>query len=98
MKLNRSLALSIYPKTKGRCCYRQKKASGDYVEGVVISDVLLTLFRSVVPALSLALAQTEKSEKAVRAELMKKYHCSELDAVHRIAEAIKQKRAKGGVR
>ena len=75
-----------------------KKASGDYVEGVVISDVLLTLFRSVVPALSLALAQTEKSEKAVRAELMKEYHCSELDAVYRIAETIKQKRAKGGVR
>ena len=75
-----------------------KKASGDYVEGVVISDVLLTLFRSVVPALSLALAQTEKSEKAARAELMKQHRCGELDAVQRIAEAIKQKRAQGGVR
>ena len=73
-----------------------KKASGNYVEGVVISDVLLTLFRSVVPALSLALAQTEKSEKAERAELMKKHHCSELEAVYRIAEHIKQKRTKGG--
>ncbi len=75
-----------------------KKASGDYVEGVVVSDVLLTLFRSVVPALSLALAQTEKSEKAVRAELMRQHRCSELDAVYRIAAAIKQKRADGGVR
>ncbi len=75
-----------------------KKASGDYVEGVVVSDILLTLFRSVVPALSLALAQTEKSEKAVRAELMKQHRCSELDAVHRIAAAIKQKRANGGIR
>ena len=73
-----------------------RKSPGDYVEGVVISDVLLTLFRSVVPALSLALAQTEKSEKAKRAEIMKRYQCSELDAVYRIAQQIKQTRASGG--
>ncbi|MBC6414500.1 MAG: conjugative transfer ATPase [Chromatiales bacterium] len=73
-----------------------RKASGDYVEGVVISDVLLTLFRSVVPPLSLALAQTEKSEKAARAEIMKQHQCSELQAVYRIAERIKRTRAKGG--
>lgn len=74
-----------------------KKAAGNYVEGVVISDVLLTLFRSVVPAIALALAQTEKAEKAKRAEIIKQYRCSELDAVHRIAEQIKQTRTKGGV-
>ena len=74
-----------------------RKASGDYVEGVVISDVLLTLFRSVVPPLSLALAQTEKSEKARRAEIMKQQQCSELNAVYRIAEEIKQTRGRENI-
>ena len=71
-----------------------KKAPGDYVEGVVISDALVALFRSVVPSLSLALAQTEKSEKAARAVVMKEHQCSELDAVYRIAERIYQARAR----
>lgn len=75
-----------------------KKAPGDYVEGVVISDVLLTLFRSVMPSLSLALAQTEKSEKAVRAEIMKQYDCDELSAAYRIAERIYQARLRGANR
>jgi type IV secretory pathway VirB4 component len=43
-----------------------------YKEGVVISDQLSTLFRSVSMPLALALAMTEQSEKAIRQEIMQK--------------------------
>jgi hypothetical protein len=45
-------------------------AKGQYKEGVVISDQLSTLFRSVSMPLALALAMTEQSEKAIRQEIM----------------------------
>ena len=69
-----------------------RKEPGKYVEGVVLSDNLEALFRNVPPPLSLALAMTEKHEKAERAAIMSERGCSELEAVHVIAERIAQKR------
>mgnify|MGYP001821507055 CR=1 FL=1 len=69
-----------------------RKEHGKYVEGVVLSDNLEALFRNVPPPLSLALAMTEKHEKAERAAIMQAENCSELEAVHVIAERIAQKR------
>ena len=43
-----------------------RKEPGKYVEAVVISDRLRCRFRSVLPALVLALSQTEKEERAER--------------------------------
>ena len=70
-----------------------RKEPGKYVEGVVLSDNLEALFRNVPPPLSLALAMTEKHEKAERAAIMAERGCSELEAVHIIAERIAQKRS-----
>jgi len=50
--VQRSLLLSV------------RKEPGKYVEGVVLSDNIEALFRNVPPPLSLALAMTEKYEKA----------------------------------
>ena len=69
-----------------------RKEPGKYTEGVVMSGKLMTPFRNVVPALSLALSQTEKDEKAHRASLMRQHGCSELEAVHRISESILEQR------
>ena len=69
-----------------------RKEPGKYVEGVVLSDNLEALFRNVPPPLSLALAMTEKHEKAERAAIMHAQNCSELEAVHMIAERIAQQR------
>ena len=65
-----------------------RKEPGKYVEGVVLSDKLEALFRNVPPPLSLALAMTEKHEKAERAAIMRERRCSELEAVNVIAERI----------
>jgi conjugative transfer ATPase len=69
-----------------------RKEPGKYVEGVVLADNLEALFRSVPPPLSLALAMTEKDEKAERAEIMRERGCSELEAVHVVAERIAARR------
>jgi hypothetical protein len=58
-------------------------AKGQYKEGVVISDQLSTLFRSVSMPLALALAMTEQSEKAIRQEIMQKNDCNEMEAAYR---------------
>ena len=71
---------------------RARKEPGKYVEGVVLADNLQALFRNVPPPLSLALAMTEKHEKAERAEIMRERGCSELEAVHVVAERIAAKR------
>ena len=65
-----------------------RKEPGKYVEGVVLSDNLEALFRSVPPPLTLALAMTEKHEKAERAEIMRERGCTELEAVHIVAKRI----------
>ena len=69
-----------------------RKEPGKYVEGVVLSDKLEALFRSVPPPLTLALAMTEKHEKAERAQIMREQGCTELEAVHAVAERIAQGR------
>jgi len=69
-----------------------RKEPGKYVEGVVLADKVEALFRNVPPALSLALAMTEKHEKAERAAIMREKNCSELDAVYEIAKRIEQTR------
>ena len=71
-----------------------RKEPGKYVEGVVLSDNLEALFRNVPPPLSLALAMTEKHEKAERAAIMRERNCSELEAVHIMAERIAQNRSR----
>jgi len=65
-----------------------QKEPGKYVEGVVLSDNLEALFRNVPPPLSLALAMTEKNEKAERASIMRERNCNELEAVYVVAERI----------
>jgi len=69
-----------------------RKEPGNYVEGVVLSDNLEALFRNVPPPLSLALAMTEKHEKAERAAIMREQQCSELEAAYRVAERIAAQR------
>ncbi|MCP5410140.1 MAG: conjugative transfer ATPase [Chromatiaceae bacterium] len=69
-----------------------RKEPGKYVEGVVLSDNLEALFRNVPPPLSLALAMTEKHEKAERAAIMQETGCSELEAVYRMVEGIANRR------
>ncbi len=65
-----------------------RKEPGKYVEGVVLADKLEALFRSVPPPLALALAMTEKHEKAERAALMHELGCTELEAAYRIAAQL----------
>ena len=69
-----------------------RKRPGQYTEGVVISDRLLNLFRNVPPAVALALAQTEKHEKAHRARLCEEHGISELDAALKIADELRAQR------
>lgn len=69
-----------------------KKEPGKYVEGVVLSDNLEALFRNVPPPLSLAMAMTEKHEKAQRAAIMRKENCTELEAVYIVAKTLRNKR------
>ncbi len=72
-----------------------RKAPGQYTEGTLISSRLVTLFRNVPPALALALSQTEKSEKAARAELMNERGISEVEAAYLIAESLRSNRMGG---
>ncbi len=70
-----------------------RKEPGKYVEGVVLSDTVQTIFRTVPPALALALSMTEKHEKAHRAQLMEELGLeSELDASYEVARQIELKR------
>ena len=55
---------------------------------IVLADNVKALFRNVPPPLSLALAMTEKHEKAERAAIMRERGCSELEAVDAVAERI----------
>ena len=58
----------------------------------MLSENLETLFRCVPPSLMLALAMTEKHEKAQRAELMRRNGCSEVEAARLIAQQIDRAR------
>ena len=63
---------------------------GVYSEIVMLGAQFQGLFRHIPPRIALALAMTEKDEKAERAELMKTLGCSESEAVHIIAERLAQ--------
>lgn len=68
-----------------------RKSPGQYTEGVILTDEHSMLFRNV-PPLALALAMTEKDEKARRHQLMKEHGCTELEAVEMVAEEISRRR------
>jgi conjugative transfer ATPase len=71
------------------------KAPGKYTEGVLMTEQREVLVRNVPPSLMLALAQTEKHEKARRNALMREHGCTELEAAMRIAAQIDRARGIG---
>ncbi len=76
-----------------RMLLEARKEPGKYIEGVLLSDELQTLFRVVPPALALALALTENEEKAERAQLMREFDLSDpLDAAYKVAERLEEER------
>ena len=62
-----------------------RKAAKKYVEGVLLCPRVKALFRNVPPRLSLALAMTEKHEKAQRKKLMDELGITELEAARQVA-------------
>ena len=72
------------------------KAHLQYTEGVVLAGTVETLFRCVPPSLVLALVQTERHEKARRAEIMAERGCTEVEAAVRIAAEIDAARGIAG--
>lgn len=64
------------------------KSKNKYTEGVVLSKNVEALFRVVPPSLYLALAMTEKDEKATRMTLMQENNISELDAAFMVADKL----------
>lgn len=72
-----------------------RKSPRQYTEGVVLTDEQALLFRNVPPPLALALAMTEKDEKARRHQIMQERGCSELEAVSVMAEELSRKREEG---
>lgn len=69
------------------------KSPGQFVEGVVLHENCTALFRTVLPAQALALAQTEKFERAERTDIQNELGCTELEAVREVARRIRMKRA-----
>lgn len=69
-----------------------RKENRKYTEGVLLSSKQEALFRVVPPSIYLALAMTEPEEKAERAELMREFGISELDAALKVAEKIDRAR------
>ncbi|MCB1674822.1 MAG: hypothetical protein KDI01_00925, partial [Halioglobus sp.] len=67
-------------------------APGQYTEAVVLSEALETLCRNVPPSLMLALAQTEKHEKARRMAIMREQGLSEVEAAEQVAHEIDRAR------
>ncbi|MDE0658720.1 MAG: conjugative transfer ATPase [Gammaproteobacteria bacterium] len=72
------------------------KAHLQYTEGVVLAGSVETLFRCVPPSLVLALVQTERHEKARRAEIMAEHGCTEVEAAVKIAAEIDAARGIAG--
>lgn len=64
------------------------KSPGKYTEGVVLSEAMEVLCRNVPPSLMLALAQTEKHEKAQRMQLMREQGITEVEAAIQVAKEI----------
>ncbi len=65
-----------------------RKEARKYVEGVILCNRFKSLFRNIPPPLALALAMTEKVEKAERRNLMERYNCTEVEAAIKIAQGI----------
>ena len=70
-----------------------RKAPGQYTEGVVLADTVEALCRIVPPPVHLALAMTEKDEKARRRELMDRAGLTELDAALEVARQLAAERS-----
>lgn len=68
------------------------KSARQYTEGVVLSKNVECLFRIVPPSLFLALAMTEKDEKAERMKLMNEFNINELDAAIKVSEKLEEAR------
>lgn len=66
-----------------------RKEAKKYVEDVILCNKFKGLFRNVPPLSSLALAMTEKHEKAERKQIMQATHCTEVEAAIKIAERMK---------
>jgi conjugative transfer ATPase len=71
------------------------KEPGKYTEGVILTPDLKALFRNVPPAVALALAMTEKDEKAERANIMRTQGCTELEAALIMADRLSAARRAG---
>ncbi len=67
-----------------------RKEAKKYVEGVLLCNRFKALFRNIPSRLALALAMTEKHEKAERQKLMQQYGYSEVQAAIKIAEQMMQ--------
>ncbi len=68
------------------------KSPPKYTEGVILSSVMQALFRNVPPALPIALAMTEKHEKAERRQIMRELQVTELGAAIEVARRITARR------
>lgn len=79
-------------------CLKTSKQSGAFVEGVVMSDKFTFLFRSVMPALALALAMTDGDEKKLISNTKNENQCDDYEAALLIAEQIKEARNDAMVR
>lgn len=73
-----------------------RKEPGKYTEGVVLSDTMTSLFRVVTPPMPLALAMTDKDEKAERNSIARENKCSDVDAALLMGERIYEAREKAG--
>ena len=69
-----------------------RKSPRKYTEGVVLSEGVEVLFRSVPPSLILALAMTHKEEKADRFDIMMAEGRTELEAAFKVADNIDRAR------
>ena len=67
-----------------------RKEAKKFVEGVILCHRFKCLFRNIPPTLALALAMTEKTEKAERRRLMERYQCTEVEAAIKIAQEMMQ--------
>ncbi|CAI06340.1 MULTISPECIES: conjugative transfer ATPase [Aromatoleum] len=70
-----------------------RKEPPKYTEGVILNPKMQALFRNVPPPLAIALAMTEKHEKAQRQDIMTATGCTELEAAYAIARELAAKRA-----
>ena len=67
---------------------------GNYAEGTLIHRNFSSIFRAVLPPLSLALAQSEREERAHRYDLMKRHgYKTQLEAALHVAREIEHARS-----